>query len=274
MNKLLQILGLAVALATVSGCELYFGGHGGGGGGGTWNYCGSDGYYTCQGDNCSWVSSTCPAGGSGGGSNSCTTSADCAAGCYCQLPATQPAGSGSGGVCEEGGFCTADSDCGPGFHCNTDRSSCEPTTTPPGCTMDSQCGAGGFCDVSTGTCGIGSCAGTITCNLAAPVCPVGQVPLIHNGCYTGGCFETAMCGESPACKNINDETNCLAHGTACSAVYIGIGCHKTDGTACHSGDVDCTCASFQWNSCVAKGSARMLIEDHGVMIDASPLLLQ
>ncbi|MDB4955486.1 MAG: hypothetical protein JWO36_3055 [Myxococcales bacterium] len=269
MNKLLQILGLAVALATVSGCELYFGGHNDHGSG-TWNYCGADGYYQCQGDSCSWVSSTCPSG-SGSGSNACGTSSDCAAGCYCQVP---QGGSNGGGVCEEGGFCTTDADCGTGFHCNTGRSSCEPTTTPPGCTMDSQCGTGTFCDVPTGQCSIGSCAGTITCNTAAPTCPTGQVPLIHDGCYTGGCFDTAMCGESPPCKAINDESNCLAHGTTCSAVYVGIGCKKPDGTACHSGDTNCTCQSFQWNSCADKGAARMLIEDHGVMIDASPLLLQ
>ena len=30
------------------------------GDGSTWNYCGSDGYYQCDGDNCSWVSPTCP----------------------------------------------------------------------------------------------------------------------------------------------------------------------------------------------------------------------
>ena len=140
--------------------------------------------------------------------------------------------------------------------------------------MDSQCTGGAFCDVPSGTCTMGSCAGAITCTTAAPTCASGSVPLIYNGCFTGACFETALCSEAPACANINDETNCLAHIATCSAVYVGIGCHKPDGSACHTGDLNCTCASFRFNSCVAKGMARLLIEDHGVMIDASPLILQ
>src|SRR5450755_163644 len=61
MNKLLNSLSLLVAvgfLSTLAGCDLYF--HDPGGGNDTWNYCGSDGAFQCQGDNCEWVSSTCP----------------------------------------------------------------------------------------------------------------------------------------------------------------------------------------------------------------------
>src|SRR5690348_1131067 len=56
---------VACATSLLAGCELYFGdGHDGDGG--EWNYCGSDGYYTCEGDNCSWQGPNCPAGtGSG-----------------------------------------------------------------------------------------------------------------------------------------------------------------------------------------------------------------
>ena len=147
------LVGLAL-LSTLAGCELYFGG-GHGDGGGSWNYCGSDGYYQCQGDSCSWVAPSCPAGagsgsaGTGSGSGyECTSSTDCAAGCYCQS-----------GTCEEAGFCATDADCGTGFHCNTERSSCEPN--PPGCTSNDQCdtASGQVCDVPTGTCTQGSCAG-------------------------------------------------------------------------------------------------------------------
>src|SRR3977135_241734 len=137
MNKLLQTLGLMVALATVSGCELYFGGHGDGhGGSDTWNYCGSDGYYQCQGNNCTWVGSTCPNQGSG--SSTCTSSTDCAAGCYC-----------ASGTCEEGGFCTTNAHCRHGYACHPDRSSCEPTPPKPPSCVDTGCASGLFCDTTS-----------------------------------------------------------------------------------------------------------------------------
>ncbi len=68
MNKLVNTLSLLVvagALSTLAGCELYFGDHGNNNND-TWNYCGSDGFYQCQGDSCEWVSSTCPSGSGSG----------------------------------------------------------------------------------------------------------------------------------------------------------------------------------------------------------------
>src|SRR5262249_3870163 len=72
MKKLFHSLTLLCAvgaLGTLAGCELYFGGHNDGG---SWSYCGSDGQYQCQGDNCTWVSPTCTDSGSnsGGGTGS------------------------------------------------------------------------------------------------------------------------------------------------------------------------------------------------------------
>jgi hypothetical protein len=246
MTKLFHSLTLLIAttaLGTLAGCELYFGGHGDGGG--TWTYCGSDGYYQCDGDNCTWVSPTCPDQGSGSGIGSgsgydCSSNTDCAAGCYCSDNST----------CEEGGFCTADADCGTGFHCNTDRSSCEPN--PPGCTQDSDCNqAGGqFCDVPTGTCTQGSCAGDITCNIAKPTCPTGSTPLIYDGCYTGACFVTSQCSDAPVCENVNSEDDCLARSADCTAIYVGHNCTNTQtGTSCHSGDANCVCETFDFDRC-------------------------
>src|SRR5690606_15141560 len=79
-------LGLLVAATTsvLSGCALYFGeDHDDD----TWTYCGSDGYYSCEDEDCQWVSATCPdpgwgsGGGSSGGGFDCTDNNDCAAGC-------------------------------------------------------------------------------------------------------------------------------------------------------------------------------------------------
>ena len=53
-----------------------------------WTYCGVDGYYDCDGDDCDWVSPTLPRPGAGaavadGGGFECQRQRDCAAGCYC-----------------------------------------------------------------------------------------------------------------------------------------------------------------------------------------------
>lgn len=300
MNKLLQSFGLVVAIAafgTLAGCDLYFGGNGNGG---SWSYCGADGQYSCQGNDCTWVSPTCSSGsgsgstsgsgssGSGSGSGyMCQSNSDCAAGCYCQ-----------NGTCTEGGFCTQDSDCGPGYHCDTQRSSCE-----PGCSSDAACPSGQYCDTSSSTCTAsctcmtdadavqqgfgycdesrntcmpgtdpnGSCAGSVTCNTAKPTCPSGQVPTIVNGCWTGNCEAVSACDAAPACSNINDEQDCLGRSD-CSAVYTGINCKKPDGTACHAGDTNCTCQNFQFNSCTSKVvGARVVYDSAGQPVSVGTL---
>jgi hypothetical protein len=288
MNKLLNSIALLVAVSAVStlaGCDLYFGNSNGG----SWSYCGSDGQYQCKGNDCHWVSSTCTDPGSGSGSAGsgygCKSNADCAAGCYCDTKT---------GTCTEGGFCTQNSDCGPGYTCDTTRSSCI-----PGCGSDTDCPQGQYCDTSTSTCTAsctcatdadavkagfgycdesrmtcmpgsdpnGSCAGAVTCTTAKPSCPSGQVPTISNGCYTGNCEAISACDASPVCANINDEQDCLAR-TDCAAVYTGINCKKPDGTACHAGDTNCTCASFQFNSCTSKvGKARVYFDAAGNPVD-------
>ena len=264
----LAVLVAIVAAGALAGCELYFGGSNNN----NWSYCGSDGQYSCQGNDCQWVSPTCTSGsgssqgGSGSGSGySCTSNAQCAPGCYCE-----------NGTCTEGGFGSTNADCGPGYFCDTNRSSCE-----PGCQSNADCPQGSVCDASTsqctatctcttdadavsqgygwcdnGTCAQGtdpngSCGGTVTCTTAKPTCPSGQVPTITNGCYTGNCEAISACDTAPVCSNINDEQDCLAR-TDCGAVYTGINCKKADGTACHAGDTGCTCASFVFNSCATK----------------------
>ena len=258
MNKLVNTVSLLVAagfLSTLAGCDLYFGDHNNNGGGDSWTYCGSDGFYSCSGDNCEWVSSTCPTDGggsnggsgvgSGGGSGTeCSSDAQCAAGCYCD----------SAGTCEEGGFCTTNADCGTGYTCNTQRSSCEPTPPTTGCTADSDCNTAGgqFCDVPSGTCTQGSCAidTSITCTTAAPTCPAGAVPLEYNGCYTGACFAAAACSTPASCQYLNDENDCLARQADCSASYTGLNCTNGQGTSCHSGESGCTCTDFEFAKCV------------------------
>jgi hypothetical protein len=264
---------LAPVLATLAGCQLYFGDSGDDG---DWNYCGSDGYYECSGDDCYWRGPDCPTGGTGsggmgGGGFECTDSSDCAAGCYC-----------GNGVCEEAGFCTQDSDCGMGYTCNEDRSSCEPEgqtvcganeDCPAGqyceggtctstcvCSTDAEAAAQGFdyCDewritCMSGTDPAGTCAGQPTCNIVAPTCQPGDVPLLGaDGCWNGECEAASQCADPAPCGRLNTSTDCLARTMDCRPIYAGSNCTKTDGSGlpCQDGDTDCTCANYAYHSCV------------------------
>lgn len=297
MTKLLHHIGFVIAVAsttTLAGCDLYFGGHGGHGSGDRWNYCGSDGYYSCTGDNCEWVGATCPTDGGTGGTptgGACKANTDCAAGCFCQ-----------NGTCEEGGFCTTDMDCGTGYHCDTARSSCEPNPPGPACGSNSDCPVGSVCDATTGSCTmtcvcetdamavqngygycdetrttcmsgtdpVGNCAGTVTCNTVMPTCPEHQVPGITNGCYTGMCRDLATCEALPVCGDIQHEDDCLARPTDCGAIYAGQGCKKADGSACHAGDTGCTCDTYTFMQCHSNTGAAQKTFDNGA--DATQIL--
>jgi hypothetical protein len=246
MTKSLSAFGLVLASTLLFGCDLYFGNGGGSGGGGT--------------------------GGGGSTGTTCTDNTQCAAGCYCNT---------STGTCTEGGFCSTDADCGPGYHCDTMRSSCEPN--PPGCTGDASCPSGqtcqnmtctatctcttdaqakqagfGWCDTTRMTCmtgqnPAGTCGGVpdASCTAAEPQCPAGSVPLLYNGCWNGNCQVFASCDTAPECTHINDETDCLGRAD-CSGVYDGLNCTKPDGTACHSGDTNCTCQSYIFAACAKR----------------------
>jgi hypothetical protein len=261
MTNRLSPLRLILALATVftaAGCDLYFGGQDAhGGGGDRWTYCGSDGYYVCQGDNCEWANARCP----DDPNYTCASSADCAAGCFCA----------ASGVCEEAGFCGSNQDCPTGYTCDTARSSCVPDAPPPTCTTTADCVNGTYCQDNA--CVPGTCAGpAATCNLQPPTCAEGQVPLIDGtGCYAGTCFEIAQCSAAPSCQALQHENDCL-NDAGCTSVYTGLNCTKPDGSACHTGDTGCTCASFQYDSCTTHTTSRTVIETPSGFVDGASYL--
>ncbi len=277
MTQLFKSLSVMFAVATAgtlaAGCDLYFGDKSGQSD--SWNYCGSDGYYQCNGDSCELVSSTCPGPGSATTGSECTSNTDCAAGCFC-----------GSGTCTESGFCSQDSDCGTGYTCDVARSTCEPITTPPpvSCGSNADCSTGtvcntttgacdatctcaddtdatdagyGYCDETRGTCmtGVdpaGTCTAAVTCTTAAPACADNQVPLVLAGCYTGECRAIASCEGPTTCSALQHEDDCVARTGDCAPSYTGLDCTKKDGTACHAGDTGCTCATFKFASCGTK----------------------
>lgn len=301
MMKAFSLLVAVSTTALLGGCELYFDDKNDD----SWTYCGSDGYYQCQGDDCDWASPTCPDQGSTGsgtgqpGGFDCQVDADCAAGCYCA----------ENGTCEEAGFCTQDSDCGAGYTCDESRSSCEPADPGPAtCNYDNECATGEYCSPATNTCTTtcvctndqaaidggygwcdetrstclpgedpaGSCGGAVTCSTAQPTCPAGEVPTSVAGCWTGQCKAYGSCDVAPGCTRINDQTNCLSRAADCSAVYSGLNCTKPDGSACQDGDTNCTCANFVFSACrdrTAMPRNVMVRDQYGHVLDASQLIL-
>jgi len=237
MTKL-SSLGLLIATVfTLGGCSLYFGRSDDGG---QYNYCGSDGYYNCTGDGaCTLVSATCPSDPNG---PTCTTNADCAAGCFCQ-----------NGQCEEAGFCdpasTDPAQCPEGMHCD-DRSSC----VPDECSDTTPCPAGEVCTGGTCQPDPATCQGDIapTCNLTPPKCDAGSVATMVDGCYDGGCRAITSCDGPSVCSHLQHQEDCASRNEDCGQVFIGINCTKPDGSACQMGDTGCTCASFKYDRCEAK----------------------
>jgi hypothetical protein len=255
MNKLLSTVGLALGIATASllaGCQLYFGDHSDGGGTSGGSASGSNGSGQPPGE-------------------ACKNDTQCAAGCFC-----------ADGTCTEGGFCGTDKDCGDGFHCDSTRASCIPNGS---CKSDDQCDAGsvcnasngsctttckcvtdsdavkqgaGFCDEARETCGQGTdpeggCTGTSTCAVATPRCAEGQVAVIKDGCYTGACSAITACGATPTCELIQHQDDCQAR-TDCGSVSDGHDCTEPDGSVCKTGDTNCSCKSFTFQSCETKAA--------------------
>lgn len=207
----------------------------------------------------------------------CAANAECAAGCYCS----------DAGVCEEAGFCATDADCPPNHVCD-ERNSCVPNT----CGTNADCGTGAICQdgacVNTCTCTsdseaqdklntadahcdegsetcipgadpAGLCNSEITCNERPPSCPVGEVPLVLDGCYTTLCRAIAQCEGAPACEAIQHFEDCApradpAGSNDCQVVATGTNCTTPGGGLCQPGDTNCTCQNFQFHSCATKAS--------------------
>ena len=82
-----------------------------------------------------------------------------------------------------------------------------------------------------------------SCTLVSPTCTSNPSP--------GESEAQAAC--RPSCTAITVEADCLAR-PACTASYEGLDCTNPDGTACGSGETDCTCASFEFVSCESQPS--------------------
>jgi hypothetical protein len=64
---------------------------------------------------------------------------------------------------------------------------------------------------------------------------------------------TGTCGAPPpTCPQITMEAECVARAD-CKAIYAGMMCTNAMGSPCHSGEANCTCATYAFAACVARG---------------------
>lgn len=226
---------VAIATTALAGCSLYFGEDQEDD---SWTYCGADGYYECTDEDCYWRGPECPAGGGSGGMTQpggfdCNSSSDCAAGCYC-----------ANGTCEEAGFCTQDSDCGNGYTCNESRSSCEPEYPPTSCMDDSGCPSGSTCDTSSGQC-TATCACTTDAeatNAGYGYCDEDRGTCVAGDDPSGTCTGAVTCNLGrPACPQ--GQVALIYDGCytgECAAINS---CGEAPGCEAFTNEADCPMAS-------------------------------
>ena len=165
----------------------------------------------CRGEDC-WIDVT---------PSSCEENVECGPGCFCTEQ----------GTCEETDFCDETADCAEGFECD-DRDTCVPSDVP---------------DPDP----VVTCQSEVSCDLEAPICPVGTTAGILDGCYTGECLAKEDCpdGAPFECSDLNTDELACTDSDACSAVYKGVNCTSNTGADCTSGSADCTCESFEYDYC-------------------------
>lgn len=145
--------------------------------------CGS--VYTQDGSGNTEFSACVPTGTTGCDGITCATGSHCEQDCE-ELPPSDDCNALNCVSC--GPTCvpddpTCDLTCDPGFECAVLCNDGSATNSVPSCSQ--------LC-VPTDQ-DVGSCTGSVTCNMAAPSCPPDTTPGIANGCYTGFCIPTSSC---------------------------------------------------------------------------------
>jgi hypothetical protein len=106
-------------------------------------------------------------------------------------------------------------------------------------------GSGGGADAADGASSEGSapCTSDVCICQRDDDCPAAEV-CDHT---------TATCVAPPAaCSALTTEAECTTRAD-CSPVYGGMNCSNDVGTPCHSGDANCTCATYSFAACASRG---------------------
>jgi hypothetical protein len=107
------------------------------------------------------------------------------------------------------------------------------------CTASATCAVGTSC--VSGSCQ--PCADGVCACQRDDDCPASQI-----------CDHTAgtCAAPPPACTALTTEAACTARAD-CSPVYGGMSCTNDVGSVCQSGEANCTCATYSFAACVARG---------------------
>jgi hypothetical protein len=136
----------------------------------------------------------------------------------------------SGPTADAGGTTT---DAGAGAIGNAgDAAPTNPCATSTACAVGTSCVAG-----SCQPCGGGVCI----CQRDDD-CPASQI-----------CDHAAgtCAAPPPACTGLTTEAACAARAD-CSPIYGGMSCTNNVGSECHSGEANCTCATYSFAACVVR----------------------
>jgi hypothetical protein len=105
------------------------------------------------------------------------------------------------------------------------------------CTVGATCPAGTSCVM--GSCS--ACSGGVCVCQRDEDCAASQI-CDHNA---GRCTEPP-----PACTSLTSEADCSARAD-CAPIYGGMSCTNSAGSPCHSGEANCTCATYSFAACIA-----------------------
>jgi hypothetical protein len=120
---------------------------------------------------------------------------------------------------------------------------------------------GGSSNGSDGS-GVIACDTSVTCPLGTS-CVAGTCQTCSDaGCVCqrdDDCPSPQVCDHSsatctsppPACTTLTSEAACSARAD-CTPVYGGMNCTNSAGSTCHSGEADCTCATYSFAVCTPR----------------------
>jgi hypothetical protein len=86
---------------------------------------------------------------------------------------------------------------------------------------------------------LGTCYDDVVCRALPPECPVGTLPGVVDGCWSGYCIPEADCEAPPACSALT-EPQCIGRSD-CDTLYTGVDC------SCDANG--CTCADWVYEGC-------------------------
>jgi hypothetical protein len=171
---------------------------------------------------------------------------------------TSPSGNGmmsdgasSSGPSQDGGAGAGQSGDGGGAGCTTGcaaRDGGNAGTSADGGAADAHLGPA--C-LTSGTCPVGSSCVSGFCQTCS-----GGVCICQRD---GDCSSSQVCDHTtgtcaappPTCAQLTTEAACSARAD-CEPIYGGMSCTNDAGTVCHSGEANCTCATYSFAVCVAR----------------------